>query len=79
MSAQKKSGESPARASTATTTAVTTSERQRQPWKKKTPVEIVLSQLNRQRDDVAKREEELREAKRQLEKLEAAKKVLEGV
>lgn len=76
MNTQKKSGETPARTSPPTTTTTTASGRQ--PWKKKTPVEIVLSQLNRQRDDVAKREEELREAKRQLEKLEAAKKVLEG-
>jgi uncharacterized membrane protein YjjP (DUF1212 family) len=45
---------------------------------KKTPVEVVLDQINRLRDDVLKKEEELRQAKKQLEKLEAAKKVLEA-
>jgi hypothetical protein len=44
----------------------------RKPWKKKTPVEVMLDQINRLRDDLARREEELKAAKRQLEKLEAA-------
>ena len=52
-------------------------EKARKPWVKKTPVEVVLDQINRLRNDVLKKEEELNQAKRQLEKLEAAKKVLE--
>ena len=52
-------------------------EKVRKPWVKKTPVEVVLDQINRLRNDVLKKEEELKQAKRQLEKLEAAKKVLE--
>ena len=51
---------------------------QRKPWKKKTPVEVVLDQINRVRDDVAKREEELKVARRQLQKLEDARKLLES-
>ena len=53
-------------------------QRARKPWVKKTPVEVVLDQINRLRNDVLKKEEELRQAKKQLEKLEAAKKVLEA-
>lgn len=49
----------------------------RKPWKKKTPVEVVLDQINRVRDEVAAKEEELKQAKRQLQKLEEARKVLE--
>jgi hypothetical protein len=49
----------------------------RKPWKKKTPVEVVLDQINHVREDVTRREEELKVAKRQLQKLEEAKKVLE--
>ncbi len=50
----------------------------RKPWKKKTPVDVVLDQINRLRDDVAHKEEELKQAKRQLQKLEEARKVLEA-
>ena len=77
MTAQKKADESATRTSTPTT-VVTRNTSQRKPWVKKTPVDIVLSQLNRQRDNIAKIEEELKQAKRQLDKLEAARKVLEG-
>lgn len=51
---------------------------ERKPWKKKSPVEAVLDQINRQRDDVARREEELKVARRQLQKLEEARKILES-
>jgi len=40
-------------------------------WKKKTPVEVVLDQLNKAREDVGEKEEAYKEAKRQYEKLEA--------
>lgn len=50
----------------------------RKPWKKKTPVEVVLDQIDRVREDVAKREEELKVARRQLQKLEEARKLLES-
>ncbi len=50
----------------------------RKPWKKKAPVDVVLDQINRLRDDVAHKEEELKQAKRQLQKLDEARKVLEA-
>jgi hypothetical protein len=49
----------------------------RKPWKKKTPTEVVLDQIRRLRDDVAQREEQLKDARRQLQKLEEVRKVLE--
>ncbi len=52
-------------------------QNERKPWKKKTPAEVVLDQIDRVRDDVAKKEEELKLARRQLQKLEEARKVLE--
>lgn len=77
MTAQKSSDTGSSRSSTAAT-AATTSTTTRKPWVKKTPVEIVLTQINRIREDVAAKKEEYEAAKRQLEKLEAARKVLEG-
>ena len=77
MTAQKHTDQASPRSSTATTPAITT-QATRKPWKKKTPVEVVLDQINRLRDDVVAKEEELKQAKRQLQKLEEAKKVLEA-
>jgi hypothetical protein len=77
MTAQKHADQASSRPSTATT-AVTTTQATRKPWKKKTPVEVVLDQINRLRNDVLAKEEELKQAKRQLQKLEEAKKVLEA-
>lgn len=54
------------------------SESPRKPWKKKTPVEVVLDQINRLRDSVLEKEEELKQARRQLQKLEEVKKILEA-
>ena len=77
MRTPKHADQGSSRSSTATT-AATTTEATRKPWKKKTPVEVVLDQINRLRDDVLAKEEELKQAKRQLQKLEEAKKVLEA-
>jgi hypothetical protein len=52
--------------------------KERKPWVKKTPVEVVLSQIERLRDGLEKREEELKQAKRQLQKLEEVRKILES-
>ena len=71
MPAQKQTDPAPPR-------SAQTSQAQRKPWKKKTPVEVVLDQINRLRDDVAKKEEELKVARRQLQKLDEARKVLEA-
>lgn len=64
-------------ATIATTKVTTTASTPRKPWKKKTPTDVVLDQINRVREDVERKEEELRQAKRQLEKLEGAAKLLE--
>lgn len=73
MTAQKT-----AEARQAQPTAVRSAPRERKPWKKKTPTEVVLEQIDRLRDDVAKKEEELKQAKKQLQKLEEVRKVLES-
>jgi predicted patatin/cPLA2 family phospholipase len=62
--------------SSAATTSTTASTRK--PWKKKTPVEVVLDQINKVREDVTEREEELKQARKQLQKLEEARKLLES-
>ena len=77
MTPAKAADQASSRSSTATT-AVTTSTTQRKPWKKKTPVEVVLDQINRLKEDVAKKEEVCKQANRLLDKLEAARKVLEA-
>ena len=75
MTAKKRTDQAPALLPIETPT---TTQATRKPWKKKTPVEVVLDQINRLRDDVLAKEEELKQAKRQLQKLEEAKKVLEA-
>ena len=74
MNPSKTTEARPARSST--TTAVNQSARK--PWKKKTPADVVLDQINKVREDVANKKEELKHAERQLEKLEEARKVLEA-
>ena len=41
-------------------------------------MEVVLDQIDRLREDVARQEEQLKQAKRQLQKMEEARKVLEA-
>ena len=50
----------------------------RKPWKKKSPVEFVIAQIDRARESVAKKEEELKTERRELQKLEEARKLLEA-
>ena len=57
----------------------TTNQSSRKPWKKKTPAEVVLAQIDRLREDVTKKEEEFKQAKRQLDKLEEARKIFESL
>jgi hypothetical protein len=70
MTAQKAVDQAPGKSSP--------SKETRKPWKKKTPVEVVLSQIERLREGVAQKEEELKQTKRQLQKLEEVKKILEA-
>ena len=50
----------------------------RKPWVKKTPVQVVINQIERLRKGLEDKEEELEQAKRQLKKLEDVKKMLES-
>jgi hypothetical protein len=50
----------------------------RKPWKKKTPVEVVLEQADKLRAEIAEAEEELKAKRRQLEKFEQARKLFEA-
>jgi len=51
----------------------------RKPWKKKTPVEVVLEQADKLKADIAEMEEDLKAKRKQLEKFEQAKKLFEGM
>lgn len=51
----------------------------RKPWKKKTPVEVVLEQADKLKAEIAEMEEEIKAKRRQLVKFEEAKKLFEGM
>lgn len=51
---------------------------ERKPWKKKTPVEVVLEQADKLKAEIAEAEEELKAKRRQLAKFEEARKLFEG-
>lgn len=79
MTAAKSSDRATSRFSPATPDQSTASQpATRKPWKKKTPVEVMLDQIDRLREDVVKKEEELKQAKRQMQKLDEARKLLES-
>jgi hypothetical protein len=50
----------------------------RKPWVKKTPVQVVLEQADKLKAEIAEAEEVLKTKRRQLEKFEQVRKVLEG-
>lgn len=60
--------------STATTSAQTTG---RKPWKKKTPVQILLDQVDKLKEEIDQDEENLKQKKDQLKKFEEAAKLFE--
>lgn len=51
---------------------------ERKPWKKKTPVEVVLEQADKLKAEIAEMEEELKAKRRQLQKFEEARKLFES-
>jgi hypothetical protein len=51
----------------------------RKPWKKKTPVEVVLEQADKLKAEIAETEEKLKNKRRQLQKFEEARKLFEGM
>jgi hypothetical protein len=50
----------------------------RKPWKKKTPVEVVLEQADKLRGQIAEKEDELKDLRKQLQKFEEARKLFEA-
>lgn len=50
----------------------------RKPWKKKSPVEIVLEQGEKLRNEIAELEAELQRKRKQLQKFDEVRKLLEG-
>jgi hypothetical protein len=73
MTAEKKQEAVPAKGPT-----VPTPVSARKPWVKKSPVDVVREQVEKQRQHVAVLEQELTTAKRELQKLDQAQKVLES-
>jgi hypothetical protein len=70
MTAEKKPDQSPKRATAATGG--------RKPWTPRSPVEVVLDQIEKQQTKVANLEQELETEKAMLNKLLQAKKLLES-
>jgi hypothetical protein len=54
------------------------SKAERKPWKKKTPVEVVLEQADKLKEEIAQGEDELKRKRKQLQKFEEARKIFEG-
>ena len=52
---------------------------ERRPWKKKTPVEVVLEQADKLKAEIAEMEEEVKAKRKQLQKFEEAKKIFEAI
>ena len=50
----------------------------RKPWKKKSPVEVVLEQAEKLKAEIAETEEELKAKRKQLLKFEEARKIFEA-
>lgn len=50
----------------------------RKPWKKKTPVEVVMEQAEKLRQEIAEEEEQIKAKRAQLKKFEEARKIFEG-
>ena len=49
----------------------------RKPWKKKSPVEVVLEQAEKLKAEIAEAEEDLKAKRKQLQKFEEARKIFE--
>ena len=51
---------------------------ERRPWKKKTPVEVVLAEGDKLKAEIAEMDEVLKKKRRQLQKFEEARKLFES-
>jgi hypothetical protein len=58
-------------------TATSASSVGRKPWRKKTPVEVVLQQSDLLRAQITTKEQELKDLRRQLQKFDEARKIFE--
>ena len=58
--------------------STSTTATDRKPWKKKTPVEVVLEQEKKLRQEIAETERELQQKRSQLQKFEQARKIFEA-
>ena len=56
----------------------TTAESGRKPWKKRSPVDIVLDQERKLRQEITEGERELQQKRVQLQKFEQARKIFEA-
>ena len=61
-----------------TEASTSSSSGSRKPWKKKSVAEHILGQLDKLREDVKEKEEAYLQAKKQLDKLEELREVLEN-
>jgi hypothetical protein len=52
---------------------------ERKPWKKKSPVEVVLEQADKLKSEIAEMEEEIKTKRKQLVKFEEARKLFDGM
>ena len=52
---------------------------ERKPWKKKSPVEVVLDQADKLRREIVEIEEDLKQKRKQLQKFEEARKIFEAI
>ena len=50
----------------------------RKPWKKKTAAEVVLDQADKLKTQIAEKEEEIKDMRKQLQKFEEARKIFES-
>jgi hypothetical protein len=55
-----------------------TTKPERKPWKKKSPVEVVLEQADKLKSEITEMEEEIKVKRKQLEKFEQARKLFEA-
>jgi len=60
------------------TLPATAESKDRKPWKKKTPVEVVLEQADKLRREITEVEDDLKQKRKQLQKFDEARKIFEA-
>jgi hypothetical protein len=58
--------------------SASTATSDRKPWKKKTPLQVMLDQTEKLKDLIADKEKELQDLRKQLQKFEEARKIFEA-